>query len=57
MYDKERVLNLIKWILSGYNENFMTQNFDNNIDTNELKDQYIKGIEVYMKMIRLGIMK
>lgn len=56
-YDKEHMLNLIKWVLQGYNEHFMEANANKMWDVNKLKKKYLDNIQMYITMIRLGIGK
>lgn len=56
-YDKDHILNLIKWFLMGYNEDFMNINANKIDDVNTLKKEYLKGIQMYITMIKLGVDK
>lgn len=55
-YHKEQILNLIKWVLTGYNEQFMEAN-STQLDVDKFKKQYLEGIQMYITMIRVGIDK
>ncbi len=54
-YDKEHIINLLKWVLTGYNEHFMEANFHKIKDVDQLKTEYLKGIQLYITIIRQGI--
>jgi TetR/AcrR family transcriptional regulator len=54
-YDKEHIINLLKWVLTGYNEHFMEANFQKIKDIDKLKIEYLKGIQLYITIIRQGI--
>jgi len=56
-YDRKPILNLIKWVLTGYNDYFMTANFNKAYDVDKLKNDYLLGIKMYIAMIRAGIDK
>ncbi|WP_157949946.1 TetR/AcrR family transcriptional regulator [Vallitalea okinawensis] len=56
-YDKEHVLKLLKWILIGYNEYFMEANSSHIGDIDQYKEDYLKELQMYMTMIKLGLDK
>ena len=54
--DKDKVVNLIKWVLEGYNSAFVRADTSSD-DIEATRDAYIKGMKEYLKLLKQGILK
>jgi AcrR family transcriptional regulator len=52
--DKDKVVNVVKWVLEGYNAEFTRRN-DVSDDIEGIREAYIDGMRQYLKIIRQGI--
>ncbi|WP_192929681.1 TetR/AcrR family transcriptional regulator [Alkaliphilus serpentinus] len=52
--DKATAIKALQWILEGYNKEF-AKSFNMNKPIESLKEEYIKGLEEYLKVLRRGI--
>lgn len=55
-WDKEKTLNLIKWVIEGFNNDFNKKS-DFTEDISILKNLYIRELKEYIGMIKLGLYK
>lgn len=53
-WDKADILNILKWCLKGFNEEFIKE-IKNEGDINLIKTQYEKRLREYMKILKLGL--
>lgn len=56
-YPMDHIINLIKWVLEGYNDVCMNSNLNKEVHVDKLKSDYLSGIQMYITMIRNGIDK
>ena len=55
-WDKEKILNILKWFLIGFNEEFIKEiTPDENL--NQVKSRYLKCLKKYINMIKEGLDK
>ncbi|MCG8539755.1 MAG: hypothetical protein MJA82_07415, partial [Clostridia bacterium] len=55
-WDKEKILNILKWFLIGFNEEFIKEiTSDENL--NQVKSRYLKCLKKYINMIKEGLDK
>ncbi|MBZ2174338.1 TetR/AcrR family transcriptional regulator [Schnuerera sp. xch1] len=55
-WEKEKVLNILKWILEGLNEKFMKE-ADQYSNINDIKDCYFNELNQYIEMLKKGLYK
>ncbi|MBU5311355.1 hypothetical protein KQI38_04895 [Tissierella carlieri] len=53
-WEKERVLNIIKWVLEGLNEKFIKE-ADQYTNINDIKDCYMEELRKYVEILRKGL--
>ncbi len=53
-WEKEKTLNVLKWILEGVNEKF-TKEADQYSDINDIKDCYLEELREYIEMLKKGL--
>ena len=52
--EKEKTLNILKWFLKGFNEEFI-QELQTQDMINELKDEYLRRLVEYMEILKEGL--
>lgn len=53
-WDKEKTINIIKWILEGFNNEF-SKKIDTFFDAYEMKNAYLTEIKEYVEMMKVGL--
>ncbi|MCQ4924649.1 TetR/AcrR family transcriptional regulator [Tissierella carlieri] len=53
-WEKERVLNIIKWVLEGLNEKFIKE-ADQYTNINDIKDRYMEELRKYVEILKKGL--
>lgn len=56
-WDKEKVIDILKWFLKGFNEDFLNYISDKNYPFEYLHSEYVNRLAEYMKIIREGLLK
>lgn len=55
--DTTTLSNLIKWVIEGYNKEFLSGIDMNGSTLQDLKDEYMKGLTGYIDAIKKGVLK
>lgn len=55
-WDKNKILELLKWLLEGFNASFM-KDIAGNEGIDSIKDRYLKELQEYMTILKEGICK
>lgn len=53
-WERERVLNIIKWVLKGLNEKFIKE-ADQYTNINDIKDCYMEELRKYVEILKKGL--
>ncbi|MSU02785.1 TetR/AcrR family transcriptional regulator [Tissierella pigra] len=53
-WDRERILNIIRWVLEGLNEKFIKE-ADGYSNINDIKDCYIRELGEYIEILKKGM--
>jgi len=57
-WDKQKTIDVLKWFLKGFNEDFMsTTEVQSSIEIANIKNEYVKSLTEYMKILKVGITK
>lgn len=56
-WDKEKVIDILKWFLKGFNEDFLYDISNKNYPFEYLHSEYVNRLAGYMKIIREGLLK
>lgn len=57
-WDRQKTIDLIKWFLKGFNEDFLEQiQKQQNTDLEKAKKDYVKNLSEYMKILKEGILQ
>lgn len=54
-FEKKKTLEVIKWVISGFNEYFIQSIDENTMELNDLKNEYFIRLKQYMEIIKQGI--
>lgn len=56
-WDKKKTVDILKWFLKGFNENFMSYvQEQNNSDINKLQHEYTKELVEYINILKCGLL-
>lgn len=56
-WDKQKTINILKWFLKGFNEDFL-ENAQCNIHSFEdIRNEYLRNLTEYMEIVKIGIIK
>lgn len=53
-WDRERILNIIRWVLEGLNGKFIKE-ADGYSNINDIKDRYMRELEKYIEILKKGM--
>ncbi len=57
-WDRQKIIYMLKWILKGFNEDFLIQiQKKQEIDFRETEKEYVKKLSEYMEILKVGIIK
>ncbi len=54
---KEKIADILKWILEGFNKNFLKKADINKESFEQLKEKYIRELSVYVEILKTGFME
>ncbi|MDW7685056.1 MAG: TetR/AcrR family transcriptional regulator [Bacillota bacterium] len=52
--DKEKTVNILKWILEGFNEEYIKK-IESHSDINNIKQIYVRELKEYLQILKAGI--
>lgn len=56
--EREKALNLLKWFLTGFNEDFLSRiQIQENTKIYSLQQEYVQTLTYYMEILKCGLMK
>ena len=53
--EREEIINILKWVLTGFNSNFRQSVAGRTDDLAVLQKEYVKQLKVYLKMLKKGL--
>lgn len=56
-WDKEKVIDILKWFLKGFNEDFLYYISNKNYQFEYLHNEYVSKLTEYIKIIQKGLLK
>lgn len=56
-WDKEKTIAVLRWVLKGFNTDFIENISDKNRSFAQLHDEYVQGFTLYMEMLKKGLTK
>lgn len=56
-WDKQKTINLLKWFLKGFNEEFLGSVEIDNYSFEHIQNEYIKRLTDYMEILKIGLLR
>ena len=56
-WDKQKTVNVLKWFLKGFNEDFLESIRIDNLSLEHIKNEYKKSLTEYMEILKIGFLK
>lgn len=57
-WDKEKTIDILKWFLKGFNEDFISRlQVNNNVEIESIRNEYVKSLTEYMEILKEGLVK
>lgn len=54
-WDKSKILDILKWLLKGFNEEFINKTVRDDNEINYLKELYLRELQDYMTILQAGL--
>ncbi|MGO0883232.1 TetR/AcrR family transcriptional regulator [Clostridioides difficile] len=56
-WDKQKTINILKWFLKGFNEDFLGSIQIDNYSFEHIQNKHIKSLTEYMEILKIGLLK
>lgn len=56
-WDKKKIIDILKWFLKGFNEDFLSHIHNENYSLEYLQNEYVHNLVEYMKILKKGLLK
>lgn len=57
-WDKQKMIDILKWFLKGFNEDFMNRTeLKNNTEIDNIRNEYVKSLTEYIKLLKEGLIR
>lgn len=56
-WDKKKIIDILKWFLKGFNEDFLSHIHNKNCSLEYLQNEYVRSLTEYMEILKKGLLK
>lgn len=56
-WDKKKIIDILKWFLKGFNEDFLSHIHNENCSLEYLQNEYVHSLTEYMEILKKGLLK
>ena len=56
-WDRQKTIDILKWVLKGFNEEFLESVQLDNISFEDLRDEYVRRLREYLEVLKTGLLR